>query len=53
VAPAVYGHIHRPGVRHLGGFTLANSGSVGQTYDQYVATQLSTDTLCSPLNAGQ
>jgi predicted phosphodiesterase len=53
VAPAVYGHIHRPGVRHLGGFTLANSGSVGQTHDQYVATQLSTDTLCSPLNAGQ
>lgn len=29
----VYGHIHRPGVRHLAGFTLANSGSVGQPYD--------------------
>jgi putative phosphoesterase len=29
----VYGHIHRPGVRQLSGFTLANSGSVGQPYD--------------------
>jgi putative phosphoesterase len=29
----VYGHIHRPGVRHLGRFILANSGSVGQPYD--------------------
>jgi putative phosphoesterase len=29
----VYGHIHRPGVRPLPGFTLANSGSVGQPYD--------------------
>jgi putative phosphoesterase len=29
----VYGHIHRPGVRELAGFTLANSGSVGQPYD--------------------
>ena len=28
-----YGHIHRPYVRHLDGFTLANSGSVGAPYD--------------------
>jgi predicted phosphodiesterase len=30
---AVYGHIHRPFVRQLGGITVANSGSVGMPYD--------------------
>ena len=29
----VYGHIHRPYVRVLPGFTVANSGSVGQPWD--------------------
>ena len=28
-----YGHIHRPFVRALTGITVANSGSVGMTYD--------------------
>ena len=32
-AVAVYGHIHRPFVRQLDGFVLANSGSVGAPYD--------------------
>lgn len=30
---AVYGHIHRPYVRVVEGFTVANSGSVGSPYD--------------------
>jgi putative phosphoesterase len=30
---AVYGHIHRPYVRNVGDFTLANSGSVGLPFD--------------------
>jgi predicted phosphodiesterase len=30
---AVYGHIHRPFVRHLPGLTVANSGSVSLSYD--------------------
>lgn len=30
---AVYCHIHKPFVRHLGAFTLANSGSVGMPFD--------------------
>jgi diadenosine tetraphosphatase ApaH/serine/threonine PP2A family protein phosphatase len=29
----VYGHIHRPYLRTLGDFTLANTGSVGLPYD--------------------
>jgi hypothetical protein len=29
----VYGHIHRPFVRELSAFTVANSGSVGAPYD--------------------
>jgi hypothetical protein len=29
----VYGHIHRPFVRDLGSMTVANSGSVGATWD--------------------
>ena len=29
----VYGHIHRPYIRPLHGMTVANSGSVGQSYD--------------------
>ena len=29
----VFGHIHRPFVKRLEGYTLANSGSVGQPYD--------------------
>lgn len=29
----VYGHIHRPFVRKLPGFTVCNSGSVGMPYD--------------------
>jgi putative phosphoesterase len=29
----VYGHIHRPYVRQLGGLTVANAGSVGLPYD--------------------
>ena len=29
----VYGHIHRPYVRRVGDFTLANSGSVGMPFD--------------------
>ncbi len=33
VALVVYGHTHRPGVRRISDFTLANSGSVGQPYD--------------------
>lgn len=32
-ALAVYGHIHRPYVRPLEGFVLANSGSVGSPFD--------------------
>jgi putative phosphoesterase len=30
---AVYGHIHRPYIRTVGDFTLANSGSVGMPFD--------------------
>ncbi len=30
----VYGHIHRPYVRLLGGLTVSNSGSVGLPYDR-------------------
>jgi predicted phosphodiesterase len=30
---AVYGHIHRPFVRHIAGLTVANTGSVGLPYD--------------------
>jgi predicted phosphodiesterase len=30
---AVYGHIHRPHVRHLEGMTIANAGSVSLSYD--------------------
>ena len=30
---AVYGHIHRPYVRRLPGMTVANTGSVSQSYD--------------------
>lgn len=29
----VYGHIHKPFVRHLRGFTVCNTGSVGMPYD--------------------
>jgi predicted phosphodiesterase len=29
----VYGHIHRPYVRRLAGMTVANTGSVSQSYD--------------------
>ena len=29
----VYGHIHRPFIRKLSGFTICNSGSVGMPYD--------------------
>jgi putative phosphoesterase len=29
----VYGHIHRPYIRSVGDFTLANSGSVGMPFD--------------------
>lgn len=32
-AVAVYGHIHRPYVRQVPGFMVANSGSVGMPYD--------------------
>jgi predicted phosphodiesterase len=32
-AVVVYGHIHRPFVRRLAGFTVANSGSVGSPFD--------------------
>jgi len=32
-AVVVYGHIHRPYVRELPGLVLANSGSVGMSYD--------------------
>ena len=32
-AIVVYGHIHRPFVRLVGELTVANSGSVGQSYD--------------------
>jgi predicted phosphodiesterase len=32
-AVAVYGHIHRPYVRQVPGFVVANSGSVGMPYD--------------------
>ena len=30
----VYGHIHRPYVREVGGLTVANSGSVGSPFDR-------------------
>src|ERR1700693_1927565 len=30
---AVYGHIHRPYIRRLRGMTVANTGSVSQSYD--------------------
>jgi len=30
---AIYGHIHRPFVRELGGITVGNSGSVGLPWD--------------------
>jgi len=30
---AVYGHIHRPYIRRLPGMTVANTGSVSQSYD--------------------
>jgi len=30
---AVYGHIHRPYVRHIEGMTIANTGSVSLSYD--------------------
>ena len=30
---AVYGHIHRPYIRRLQGMTVANTGSVSQSYD--------------------
>ena len=29
----VYGHVHRPFVRRIGELTVANSGTVGQSYD--------------------
>jgi putative phosphoesterase len=29
----VYGHIHRPFIRKLSGFTVCNSGSIGMPYD--------------------
>jgi predicted phosphodiesterase len=29
----VYGHIHRPFIRRVGEMTVANSGSVSQSYD--------------------
>jgi predicted phosphodiesterase len=29
----VYGHIHRPFVRRVGDMTVANTGSVSQSYD--------------------
>jgi predicted phosphodiesterase len=29
----VYGHIHRPYIRRLQGMTVANTGSVSQSYD--------------------
>jgi predicted phosphodiesterase len=32
-AIVVYGHIHRPYVRQVAGFVVANSGSVGMPYD--------------------
>lgn len=32
-AVVVYGHIHRPYIRQLSEFTVANSGSVGMPYD--------------------
>jgi putative phosphoesterase len=32
-AIVVYGHIHRPYIRHVGGMTVANTGSVSQSYD--------------------
>lgn len=32
-AMVVYGHIHRPYVRQVAGFVVANSGSVGMPYD--------------------
>jgi putative phosphoesterase len=32
-AVAVYGHIHRPFVRHLDGLLVANSGSAGMAFD--------------------
>jgi putative phosphoesterase len=31
---AVYGHIHRPFIRRLRGMTVANTGSVSQSYDR-------------------
>lgn len=33
VNTVVYGHIHKPFVRHLRAFTVCNSGSVGMPYD--------------------
>ena len=30
---AIYGHIHRPYIRSLSGMTVANTGSVGMSYD--------------------
>ena len=30
---AIYGHVHRPYIRNLKAFTVANSGSVGQPHD--------------------
>ena len=33
-AIAVYGHIHRPYVRHADGLTVVNSGSVGNPFDE-------------------
>lgn len=33
VKTVVYGHIHKPFVRHLRAFTVCNSGSVGMPYD--------------------
>jgi predicted phosphodiesterase len=32
-AIAVYGHIHRPFVRNLAGFTVVNTGSISQSFD--------------------
>ena len=30
---AIYGHIHQPFVRHIGGLTVINTGSVSQSFD--------------------
>jgi predicted phosphodiesterase len=32
-AIVVYGHIHQPFVRAVAGFTVANTGSVSQSFD--------------------